>query len=376
MSQSGAPRPSIQQLITSVPWRSLEEHLNDLRERVDHSVSMAHDLRVRYRAELLEAHPELRQRVLRPSPERLSEAQRLFLTGTVAAADGTVAPVPLLGGSKIQVGVVIVFNSGRVVDLVTRVFEAELASGAATASDFFANLRTTRSFSNLLARAVMLFGERRLLLDHPSDWRMLHGELLPHELRTGAGRPSLNLPAAFELIHGYLGTEKFIAVSEASDDLDILNAAILLEPGEYIVIRSFTDTLMTFFEGDSATGQSRANFEIPDERRFREFITSAGPLASVVLVKAGLKPFLIECHANRIEEAVAIFLVDSLWTRGFDLDNSALAVRGFPFHIDLADQVARTLFKGSDFRNFVEARLYDLGIESGVFDIDPRRMRL
>jgi len=58
------------------------------------------------------------------------------------------------------------------------------------------------------------------------------------------------------------------------------------------------------------------------------------------------------------------------------MDGTDLSIRGFPFHIDLADQVARTLFKGSDFRNFVESRLFDLGIESGVFDINPRRTRI
>ena len=71
-----------------------------------------------------------------------------------------------------------------------------------------------------------------------------------------------------------------------------------------------------------------------------------------------------------------MFLTDSLWTRGLPSNEAGnYAVRGFPFHIDLADQVARTLFKGSDFRNFVEARLFDLGLEAGMFDLDARRTR-
>ncbi len=77
----------------------------------------------------------------------------------------------------------------------------------------------------------------------------------------------------------------------------------------------------------------------------------------------------------RIEEAMSLFLTDSLWSRGLPPDGSALAVRGFPFHIDLADQVARTLFRGSEFRSFVESRLYELGVDSGIFDVDPRRAR-
>jgi hypothetical protein len=292
----------------------------------------------------------------------------------VAAADGTVSGVPLLSGSKIQVGVVIVFNRGEIVDLVTRVFEHEMVNSAASARAFFSELRKARSVSNLVSRAVMLFGERRLLLDQPADWRMIHGELIPHELRTGAGRPDQNLPPTFGLIHAYIASQRFIAVSEGTGDLDILNAAVLLEPGEYLVIRSLTDTLTTFLEGDSDTGQGRANFSDRDERVFREFIASAGPQVAVVLVRAGFKPFLLECHSDRIEEAVALFMADSVWTRGIEVTGSA-AVRGFPYHIDLADQVAGTLFKGSDFERYVESRLMSLGIDQALFDIDARRTR-
>jgi len=315
------------------------------------------------------------EQIRRPSREAFAKAEETFRRGIIAAADGTVAPVPLLGGTKIQIGVVLVSNRGDVVDLVTRVFETELSSGASTAGEFFSNLRTSRKISNLLSRAIMLFGERKLLLQHQTEWRLLHGELIPHELRTGATRPEHNLQPPFDLIHRYIETGKFIAVSEASEDVDILNAAIILEPGEYIVIRSLTDTLTTFLEGDSQTGQAAANFVERDRKRFREFLAAAGPKVAVVLIKASHKPFLIECHSDRVEESVAMFLTDALWSRGLATDGSAFTVRGFPFHIDLADQVARTLFKGSDFRNFVESRLFDLGLEAGIFDIDPRRTR-
>ncbi len=367
--------PSIEDILRQSPWRPLEVHLDDLRERIDASINRSNNLRAQYRDELLANQPGLRERVSRPSGEAMARAENLLRSGTVAAADGTISPVPLLGGSKIQVGVVIVFNSGEVVDLVTRVFEAELAPEAATATEHFVNLRASRSFSNLLSRAIMLFGERRLLLEQQADWRMLHGELFPHELRTGAGRPAQNLGPAFDVVNAYVRSEKFMAVTEGSDDIDILNAAILLEPGEYIVIRTMADTLTTFLTGDPTTGQARANFTHNDRGRFEEFLRAVGPQVSVVLVKAANKPFMVECHSTRIEEAVSLFLIDSLWTRGLPTDGSALAVRGFPFHIDLADQVARTLFKGAEFRSFVESRLYDLSVDSGVFDVDPRRAR-
>ncbi len=367
--------PSIEQVLSSSPWRSLEVHLDDLRERIDSSITRANLMRDEYRNELLASRADIRDQVRRPSVGAMAAAQDLLRRGTVAAADGTISPVPLLGGSKIQIGVVIVFNSGEVVDLVTKVFEAELTPEAANATEFFSNLRVGRSFSNLLSRAIMLFGERRLLLEQRADWRMLHGELFPHELRTGAGRPAQNLGPAFEVVNAYIATRKFMAVTEGSDDIDILNAAVILDQGEYIVIRTMRDSLTTFLEGDQETGQSRANFVNADQTRFRAFLEAAGPQVAVVLVKAANKPFMIECHVDHVEEAVSLFLADSLWTRGLPTDGSALAIRGFPFYIDLADQVARTLFKGSDFRAFVESRLWDIGIESGVFEIDPRRTR-
>lgn len=370
----GPIKPSIKDIIGKAPWSPLEVHLDGLRERVDTSVREAHDLRARYREELLRDQPALLDMIRRPSSEAMDQAQALLQAGSVAAADGTVSAVPLLSGSKIQVGVVIVFNRGKVVDLVTRIFEHDLARSGDSAKDFFTQLRKARTVSVLVSRAVMLFGERRLLLDQEADWRMLHGELIPHELRTGAGRPELNLQPTFDLINEYIKTEQFIAVSESSGDLDILNAAVLLEPGEYLVIRSLTDTLTTFMEGDSDTGQRRANFNEADRKRFRGFIETAGPQVAVVLVRAGNKPFLLECHCNRVEEAVALFMADSLWTRGISADGAG-AVRGFPYHLDLADHVAATLFKGSDFERFVESRLMSLGIEEGLMDIDARRTR-
>lgn len=366
---------SITDVLDAVTWQSLELHLNTLRERIDTSINHSHDLREKYREELLADNPDLVNKIKKPSKSSLQSAQNMFKTGTIAASDGTLCPVPLLGGAKIQVGVVIVSNRGEIVDLVTRVFETELTSNVKTAREFFTNLRSARLISNLLSRAIMFFGERKILLEHQADWRLIHGELIPHELRTGAGKPAKNLPPTFDLIHKYIAIKNFIAVSEASDDIDILNAAILLQPGEYIVIRSLKDSLNTFLDGDISTGQAAANFANADKKRFRQFIASAGPQVAVVLVKAGNKPFLIECHVDKIEEAVAMFLTDALWVKGFASDGSDFTIRGFPFHIDLADQVARTLFKGADFRSIVEARLFECGLEAGLFDIDPRRIR-
>jgi hypothetical protein len=366
---------SLADILAVAPWVKLEEHLDHLRERVDGAVIASHKRREELRAEILSGDPALRGRIRKPGQEALDWAKDLLRSGIVAAADGTVAPVPLLSGTKIQVGVVVVTNTGDSVRLVTRVFEHELATQGATAREFFENLRKVHGHSNLASRALMLFGERQLLLGQEADWRMIHGELVPYELRTGVGMPSVNLPPVFELVRKYVENERFIAVSEGSEDLEVLNAAIILEPGEYIELRTLSDDLTMFLEGDEDAGLSRAGFNRLDRERFRTFIAEVGPEVTVVLLKAGHRPYLLECHRDHVTEAVALFLADALWTRGLPDRGEVMTARGFPFHIDLADSVARTMFKGGEFRSFVETRLMELGVEQGIVDLDPRRTR-
>jgi hypothetical protein len=369
------PPPSLDEVLESAPWRKLEEHLDDLRERVDASLIETHRMRADYRDELLRSGA-LTEAILRPDGEALATAKKLLTTGTVTAADGTISGVPLLGGAKIQVGVVIVSNRGHVVDAVTRIFEHDLSTGATSGREFFAQVKKARGYSNLLARALMLYGERKLLIAEPADWRIVHGELLPHELRVGAGRPGRNLPSIFSLARSYVDSKQFIAVSESpEDDLDIMNAAIVLQSGEYVDLRSLRDDLTLFLEGDEEIGISRANFDQRSRDEFERFVDLVGESVRVVLVKAGQKPFLIQCHRDLVEAAVALFLADAMWTRGAEPQGTTTIVRGFPFHLDLADQIARNLFRGADFRNFVESRLMTLDVEQGLFDLDPRRTR-
>ncbi|HET8892549.1 MAG TPA: hypothetical protein VFM96_00430 [Gaiellaceae bacterium] len=333
-----------------------------------------HRMRLAYRDEIMRS-TDVPQQISRPGPAALEQAKALLTSGSITAADGTISGVPLLGGAKIQIGVVIVSNRGHVVDAVTRIFETDLSVRSSSGTEFFANVKKARGYSNLLARALMLYGERKLLIDEEADWRIVHGELLPHELRVGAGRPGRNLPAIFELARRFVDSMYFLAVSESPEgDLDIMNAAIVLEPGEYIELRSLRDDLTLFLNGDPELGISQANFDAKSRGQFEKFVDLVGDSVKVVLVKAGQRPFLVQCHADLVPEAVALFLADALWTRGFEPDARSV-VRGFPFHLDLADQIARNLFRGADFRNFVESRLMTIDVEQGLFDLDPRRTR-
>jgi len=99
-----ANKPSIHELLESAPLVPLEEHLNHIRLRVDLSITKAHQLRERYCDELLTDQPHLANQIRKPGAAALNAAEQAFKTGTIAAVDGTISPVPLLAGSKIQIG--------------------------------------------------------------------------------------------------------------------------------------------------------------------------------------------------------------------------------------------------------------------------------
>ncbi|MEO3858534.1 hypothetical protein [Acrocarpospora sp. B8E8] len=198
---------SLADILAVAPWAELEEHINHLRERVDTAVLASHARRDRLRTEILSENPEIRARIRRPRPETLVWAKNLLRTGIVAAADGTIVAVPLLSGTKIQIGVVVVTNTGESVRLVTRAFEHELTASGETAREFFENLRKVHGRANLASRALMLFGERQILLAQEADWRMIHGQLIPFELRTGGDKPGENLPPVFDLLRRYVADQ-------------------------------------------------------------------------------------------------------------------------------------------------------------------------
>lgn len=103
---------SLADILAVAPWVELERHIDQLRERVDEAVRASHARREQLRTEILAQDPAVKERIRRPRPELMAWAKNLLRSGIVAAADGTVAAVPLLSGTKIQVGVVVVTNTG------------------------------------------------------------------------------------------------------------------------------------------------------------------------------------------------------------------------------------------------------------------------
>ena len=84
--RAGRTNPSIEEILRSAPWVSMEEHLDQLRERVDHSISMAHTLRAQYRVDANDV------RALQPGQAYLLAGGRAELCQVIQAPGSRAAP--------------------------------------------------------------------------------------------------------------------------------------------------------------------------------------------------------------------------------------------------------------------------------------------
>src|SRR5207247_3667081 len=124
-------------------------------------------------------------------------------------------------------------------------------------------------------RAVMAYSERELALRRPEQWKFVHGELMPYELRTGLGRTKA-LPQCLQLGSKLITNEHSIGVIEGSEDIDLLNAVEMLDKFEYLEARGLDHDLEEYLKGtlDPDTGQRLrgAHFNENDEKRYQDFV--------------------------------------------------------------------------------------------------------
>src|SRR5207247_3586915 len=138
-------------------------------------------------------------------------------------------------------------------------------------------------------RAVMAYSERELALRRPEQWKFVHGELMPYELRTGLGRTKA-LPQCLQLGSKLITNEHSIGVVEVSEDIDLLNAVEMLDKFEYLDARPLDHDLEQYLYGipdpDNPSQKLRgAHFNDTDEKQFEQFIKDYGSQVKVGIFK-------------------------------------------------------------------------------------------
>ena len=237
------------------------------------------------------------------------------------------------------------------------VSERELAEPSSSVMEHFENLRTKHRISNLLLRALMMYGERQLALKRTEKWKLVHGDLLPYELRTGLGIYRA-LPESLDLGRQLIEAKNIIAVVEDTSKLNLLNAGIVLERGEYMDALSLKRDLETNY-------LPTAHFSKEDEGLFNQFVKDYCDNIRIGVFRSGFKPYVFEAHKDVFDEAAALVMKDA--------ENQPM--RGFPLLIDYADTICSGLLSGGEFQKQIMFKAAKCSPDTFGFEMVARTTR-
>jgi hypothetical protein len=362
-------RENFLSLIDLDKWQSFDSFLETSDARLLDDIKRGLEWRKRLREDLL-SDPNFRTRVKTVSPELSEWAQSQLFSGGVCAVDGTMSVVPSISGGRARIGVVATSYKSDKIERVIYVSYRQLAEPVDSSTEYFKRLKGVNKTSTLMMRAVMAFAERDLALRRQEPWKFVHGELVPYELRTGAGRTKLVLPKCIDLGVRLIDSESTIGIIEGSEDTDLLNAAEMLERFEYIEARGLDHDLDEWLKGppdpDNPGQRLRgAHFNPSDQKMFEKFVSNHAKHIKIGIFKVGFKPFLFQAHESNFDKAAALVMTDA----------SMQPLRGFPLLLDYADHICSQHLAGKDFEKQIHFKTAQFGIEALGYEIDPRKTR-
>lgn len=363
-------------------WTS-GERLGDLSARLEGEVELA----ARYETEMRPKVLALLRERLPTAPDRSRESgiydltpdavaaacRNVLFNGNVEACDGTRVVVPTLPVTVVQIGICLTsyVGTGDGGSIVQRLFRHDITrrtdDAEAQVRDFISQRarRSRRSWndlgddgqplslSDLLCRALMIYGERAMLADRSDrSWRLGHGSPMPHEMLVGSGREELTW-ASLETLRRLLEQHKrFIFVPSEISDQAVRTIANALRPLQYAVLRNTQDIIEGYIAGSS--------YERPHYKKtgiyqaLRAFQTDVG--SKVLLCVFRVSQFspggIFYAHEDFVHQAAQIVMADSALQEH----------RGFPNLINIADRTCRGMFDAG----YVAAQVHTVLARSGA----------
>ena len=340
-------------IVEGFSWKSFDEYVLDEDFRLSGEVSRILELTSRYRERIMGLRG-VAERIKSIDSGMLGRMRNLLYSGRVSGVDGTLSLYPTPTGYKCRIGVVSVNYVGDRVEKVVYVSDENLIDrGLERIEDVFENIESIARFSPLLYKSIMLYKEREIALNDKSDWRLVHGPLIPLELRLSRlgvdGVLETNLELAVKLIEdGHI-----IGVLSSSSRLRLLNIGYLLKPGEYM----YVGDIGRIWEAEMMRGGRNPLLQ--------DFIKNYGDKVSIGLFKAYRKVYVFEACKKFFDEAGHLVMADSLPNR----------FRGFPFLLDYADRICRSILSSEEFSEILEYKLMLMEGDDAFMSIDERRMR-
>ncbi|MFN3727921.1 MAG: hypothetical protein ACK4SZ_16640 [Allosphingosinicella sp.] len=322
--------------------------------------------------------------VFQLKPEIVLNALRnVLFNGLVEASDGTRVTVATLPVTVVQIGVCLTSYSGDGDggSIGHRLFRHDIMRRNSAAEqdviDFLGRRRRRgmdtsaygdddqpMGISDMLCRALMIYGERAMLLERSErPWRLGHGGPMPHELIVGSGRKEMAFASLEMLRKLLLDHKRFIFVPSEISDQTVVTIANSLQPLQYAVLRDTTDIIENYVQGSS--------YERPHYKRsglyqaVRSFQVDAGSKVLLCVYRASaIAPGRVfYAHEDHVHEAAQIVIADAA------LQES----RGFPNLIDIADRTCRGMFEPGGLSAQVHATLARSG--SPFRFLEERRTR-
>jgi hypothetical protein len=290
------------------------------------------------------------------SPDNVSAALRnVVFNGNLEACDGTRVTVNTLPISIVQIGICATsyVGKGGGETIGHRLFRRDvLRHTGDPAEDILAFLeqRSKRrspkteygddgvqmSLSDMMCRALMVYGERALLADRSTaPWRLGHGGPMPHELIVGSGRKDLAEASLTMLRRLLLGHKKFIFVPTMISDPVAYTIANALRPLQYAVLKDTRDIVRGYWQG---TSYERPHYQKSGLlQKVKDFGEDVGSKVLLCVYRASqLSPgHVFFAHEDHVHEAAQIVMADSVLQEA----------RGFPNLIDIADRTCRGMFE-------------------------------
>jgi hypothetical protein len=312
--------------------------------------------------------------VYKLTPDDVAAACRnVLFNGNVEACDGTRIVVPTLPVTVVQIGICLTsyVGTGDGGSIVQRLYRHDITRRTDDAEsqvrDFISQrARRSRrawndlgddgqplSLSDMLCRALMIYGERAMLADRSDrPWRLGHGSPMPHEMLVGSGREELTW-ASLQTLRRLLEEHKrFIFVPSEISDQAVRTIANALPPLQYAVLRNTRDIIEGYISGSS--------YERPHYKKkgvyqaLRAFQEEVG--SKVLLCVFRVSQFspggIFYAHEDFVHEAAQIVMADSALQEH----------RGFPNLIDIADRTCKGMFDAG----YVAAQVHTVLARSGA----------
>jgi hypothetical protein len=367
-------------------WTS-GERLGDLSARLERHVALA----ARHEGEMGPKIISVLRETLQSAPDRSRESgvwdltpelitaacRNILFNGNVEACDGTRIVVNTLPITVVQIGICLTsyLGTGDGGSIVHRLYRHDITRPNSDVEqqvrDFISQRarRKRRSdqpgndesmaLSDLLCRALMIYGERAMLADRSDRaWRLGHGSPMPYEMLIGSGRVQMTWQSLSVLRRLLEQHRKFIFVPSEISDPAVLTIANSLAPLQYAVLRNTRDIIEGYVTGSSYERPFyKASGIYQALRAFQEEVGSKVVL-SVYRTSFFSPGGVFYAHEDHVHEAAQIVMADSALQEH----------RGFPNLIDIADRMCRGMFDSGGVAAQVHAVLAENGAPFRYFN--------